>query len=47
MKADGRRRADQFGGKARKKLVVSIVHAGWRLRLIRIVGPSISDYRLV
>jgi len=33
--------------KAREKLVVSIVHSGWRLRLIRIVGPSISDYRLV
>jgi hypothetical protein len=37
----------QFGGKARKERVIGIVHAGWRLRLIRIDGSSISDDRLV
>ena len=37
----------QFGGKARKERVIGIVHAGWRVRLIRIDGSSISDYRLV
>ena len=37
----------QFGGKARKEHLIGIVHAGWRLRLIRIDGSSISDYRLV
>ena len=37
----------QFGGKAGKERVIGIVHAGWKLRLIRIDGSSISDYRLV
>ncbi len=33
----------QFGGKARKERVIGIVHAGWRLRLIRIDGSSIKE----
>jgi hypothetical protein len=32
------------GGEER---VISIVHAGWKLRLSRIEIASISDYRLV
>ena len=41
------RGSHQFCGKARKEFVSGIVHTGWRLRLIRINGSSISDYRLV
>jgi translation initiation factor RLI1 len=30
-----------------KRAVIGIVHAGWKLRLIRIKVASISDYRFV
>jgi hypothetical protein len=37
----------QFGRKAGKGRVIGIVHAGWKLRLIRIKVASTSDCSLV
>jgi hypothetical protein len=47
-----RRKAEDEANRARYldqlgKHMIGIVHAGWRLRLIRINVTSISDYRLV
>ena len=36
----------QFGGKARKERVIGIVHAGWRLRLFRIIDSSDPERKL-
>jgi len=43
----GQPRIHQFARKVGKRAVIGIVHAGWKLRLIRIKVASISDYRFV
>ena len=36
----------QFGGQTREERVISIVHAGWRLRRFQIIGSSEPERKL-